>query len=144
MHWGMLMRVDTTLLFVSVESKTPLPADRLGQLPDIRMDFKPDLAAPTPEAEQAQRDSFDPLAHAFIDALQQLFPRRTRAEVACCYQLMLGATLHFLSDVRIERLSRGTARAADPMRQPSLVAFVAAGFRAVLQSAAITTRKAHR
>jgi AcrR family transcriptional regulator len=103
-----------------------------------------DLAAPTPEAEQAQRDSFDPLAHAFIDALQQLFPRRTRAEVACCYQLMLGATLHFLSDVRIERLSRGTARAADPMRQPSLVAFVAAGFRAVLQSAAITTRKAHR
>ncbi|MCW5656540.1 MAG: TetR family transcriptional regulator [Burkholderiaceae bacterium] len=103
-----------------------------------------DLAAPTPESEQAQRDSFDPLAHAFIDALQQLFPRRTRAEVAGCYQFMLGAALHFLSDVRIERLSRGTARAADPARQPALVAFVAAGFRAVLQSAANTTGKAHR
>jgi AcrR family transcriptional regulator len=93
-----------------------------------------DLAAPTPESEQAQRDSFDPLAHAFIDALQQLFPRRTRADVAWCYQFMLGATLQFLSGERIERLSRGAARAADPARQGTLVAFVAAGFRAVLQS----------
>jgi len=94
-----------------------------------------DLAVPTPEAEQAQRDSFDPLAHAFIDALQQLSARRTRADVAWCYQFMLGATLQFLSGTRIERLSRGTARAADPARQGTLVAFVAAGFRAVLGSA---------
>lgn len=91
-----------------------------------------DLAAPTHESERAQRETFDPMAHAFIDALQHLFPRRSRADVAWCYQFMLGAVLHFLSDVRVERLSRGSARAADPARQGMLVAFVAAGFHAVL------------
>ena len=91
-----------------------------------------DLASPTPESEQAQREYFDPMAHAFIDALQRLFPKRTRADVAWCYQFMLGAVLHHLSDVRIERLSGGTATAADPARAPMLVAFVAAGFRGAL------------
>lgn len=91
-----------------------------------------DLAAPTPEADQAQQEFFDPMAHGFIDALQQLFPQRSRADVAWCYQFMLGAVLHFLSDVRIERLSRGTATAADPARKESLIRFVAAGFRGVL------------
>lgn len=103
-----------------------------------------DLAAPTPESEQAQRDTFDPMAHAFIDALQSLFPRRTRADAAWCYQFMLGATLHFLSDARIERLSRGTARAADPARKATLIAFVAAGFRGALGAtmASSSARKA--
>ncbi len=91
-----------------------------------------DLASPTPEAEQAQREFFDPMAHAFIDALQRLFPSRSRADVCWCYQFMLGAVLHHLSDVRVERLSRGTALAADPAREPMLVAFVAAGFRGAL------------
>lgn len=91
-----------------------------------------DLASPTPEAEQAQREFFDPMAHAFIDALQQLFPKHARADVAWCYQFMLGAVLHHLSDVRVEHLSGGTATAADPAREPMLVAFVAAGFRGAL------------
>lgn len=91
-----------------------------------------DLAAPTAESEQAQREFFDPMAHAFIDALQRLFPGRSRADVAWCYQFMLGAVLHFLSDQRIERLSRGSAVAADPARQGTLLAFVAAGFRGAL------------
>lgn len=91
-----------------------------------------DLSAPTPESEQAQREYFDPMAHAFIDALQRLFPKRSRADVAWCYQFMLGATLHFLSDVRIERLSKGTAVPADPARQGMLLAYLAAGFRGAL------------
>ncbi len=49
-HWGMLMRVDTTLLFVSVESKTAIPRDRLGQLQDIRMDFQPKKTASLPDS----------------------------------------------------------------------------------------------
>lgn len=101
-----------------------------------------DLAAPSAESEQAQRETFDPMAHAFIDALQRLFPRRTRADVAWCYQFMLGATLHFLSDVRVERLSRGTARAADPERKATLLAFVAAGFRGVLGAGSAAPAKA--
>lgn len=95
-----------------------------------------DLAAPTPESDQAQQEFFDPMAHDFIDALQRLFPQRSRADVAWCYQFMLGAVLHFLSDVRIERLSRGTAVAADPARKEALIRFVAAGFRAVLDDTA--------
>jgi AcrR family transcriptional regulator len=91
-----------------------------------------ELAAPTPEADRAQREFFDPMAHAFIDGLQTLFAGRTRGDVAWCYQFMLGALLHFMSDVRVERLSRGQNRAADPARKDTLVRFVAAGFVAVL------------
>lgn len=99
-----------------------------------------DLAAPTPEADQAQREFFDPMAHAFIDALQQIFPRHSRADVAWCYQFMLGAVLHFLSDQRIERLSRGGATAADPARLPMLIQFLAAGFRGALGDPVTTPR----
>ena len=91
-----------------------------------------DLAAPTPEAEEAHREFFDPMAHAFIDALMTTAPRATRGQVAWCYQFMLGAVLHFLSDRRVERLSQGENRAADPAAQDKLLTFVAAGFRAVL------------
>lgn len=95
-----------------------------------------DLAAPTPESDRAAREFFDPMAHHFIDAVQSLYPGRSRGEVAWCYQFMLGAVLHFLSDVRVERLSRGENRAADPARKDTLLAFVAAGFRAVLSGVA--------
>lgn len=91
-----------------------------------------DLAAPTPEAEAAHREFFDPMAHAFIDALMTTAPRATRGQVAWCYQFMLGAVLHFLSDRRVERLSQGENRPADPAAQGPLLSFVAAGFRAVL------------
>jgi AcrR family transcriptional regulator len=91
-----------------------------------------DLAAPTPESDAIHRTHFDPMAHAFIDALQHLFATRSRADVAWCYQWLLGATLHFLADKRVQRLSQGTAAPADPAQVPRLVAFVAAGFRAAL------------
>lgn len=100
-----------------------------------------DLASPTPESDQAQREFFDPMAHAFIDALQRLFPDRPRADVAWCYQFMLGALLHFLSDVRVERLSHDTAEAADPARMPMLLAFIAAGFRGTLGAPAGARRR---
>jgi AcrR family transcriptional regulator len=91
-----------------------------------------DLAAPTPEAEEVRREFFDPMAHAFIDALMTTAPRATRGQVAWCYQFMLGAALHFLSDRRVQRLSQGQNQPADPAAQGQLQAFVAAGCRAVL------------
>jgi hypothetical protein len=91
-----------------------------------------DLAAPTPEAEEANREFFDPMANAFIEALMSTAPRATRGQVAWCYQFMLGAVLHFLSDRRVERLSHGENQPADPAAQGHLTTFVAAGFRAVL------------
>ena len=103
-----------------------------------------DLAAPTPEAEEAHREFFDPMAHAFIDALMTTAPRSTRGQVAWCYQFMLGAVLHFLSDRRVERLSQGENRAADPAAQKQLLTFVAAGFRAVLGIPALADARASR
>lgn len=93
-----------------------------------------DLAAPTPEADQLQRRFFDPMAHAFIDALCGLHPKATRGQVAWCYQFMLGALLHFMTDQRVERLSKGENQAADPAAKAQLLAFIGAGFRAVLRN----------
>jgi AcrR family transcriptional regulator len=103
-----------------------------------------DLAAPSPETDEALREFFDPMAHAYLDALQSLYPGRTRGEVAWCYQFMLGALLHFLSDVRVERLSHGENRAADPARKDTLIRFVAAGCRAVLGSDRVAARAGAR
>jgi len=100
-----------------------------------------DLAAPSPEAEQVHREFFDPMAHAFIDALCNLHPSATRGQVAWCYQFMLGALLHFMTDQRVERLSGGENRAADPTAQATLLNFVAAGFRAVLDKPAAAPSK---
>ncbi len=91
-----------------------------------------DLAAPTPEADRAHREFFDPLAHAFIDALMTTVPNASRGEVAWCYQFMLGALLHFLTDRRVERLSNGENRGADPAAKAQLLRFIAGGFHAVL------------
>ena len=91
-----------------------------------------DLAVPTPEADRAQREFFDPMAHAFIDELCALSPGATRGQVAWCYQFMLGALLHFLTDRRVERLSGGENHATDPAAKGLLLNFIAGGFRAVL------------
>ena len=66
------------------------------------------------EADLVLRSYFDPLAHAFIDALHRALPHATRGQVAWGYQFALGALLHHLIDTRVERLSRGENRAADP------------------------------
>lgn len=78
------------------------------------------------------RSYFDPLAQAFIDAFQSLLPHASRAQVAWCYQFMLGALMHHLSDNRIERLSRGEGRVADPAAHPLLIDFIVGGLRAAL------------
>ena len=96
-----------------------------------------DLSRPSaPEVDEVQREYFDPMAHAFIDALARLHPQQSRGQVAWCYQFMLGAVLHFLSDERVARLSHGQNTPADPACQPTLLRFVAAGFQAVLGAAA--------
>lgn len=91
-----------------------------------------DLAAPSPEADQIHREFFDPLAHAFIDALMSVSPGATRGQVAWGYQFMLGALLHFMTDQRVERLSNGENRATDPAARGKLTTFLVAGLRALL------------
>lgn len=82
------------------------------------------------EDEAVIRELFDPLAHAFIDALKTALPQASRGKVAWCYQFALGALLLHVTDTRIERLSLGENRAGDEdSAGPLLVRFVTAGIR---------------
>lgn len=145
--------IDTRLALLKGATQDPTSPDALSRLLDsfisplVALHGSPEgqyyalmaareLAAVTPEADRAQREFFDPMAHAYLDALQLLHPDCSRGQVAWCYQFMLGAVLHFLSDVRVERLSKGENRRADPVAKAVLLRFVEAGFRAVLDGAA--------
>ena len=86
----------------------------------------------TEEADRVLRGYFDPLAHAYIDALHAALPHATRSQVAWAYQFALGALLHHLNDTRVERLSHGENRPADPAVAPMLVDFIVGGLRAAL------------
>ena len=93
------------------------------------------MVQPVDEASEVIRRYFDPMAHAFIDALQAVLPGASRGQVAWCYQFLLGALLNHLSDTRVEDLSRGANRAADPAAAPLLIRFIAGGVRAALGEA---------
>ncbi len=85
------------------------------------------------ETDQVLRKQFDPMAHAFIDALTDALPGSSRVQAAWCYQFALGALVNHMSDTRIERLSRGEARANDPAARAMLLRFVEAGTRAAVR-----------
>ena len=84
------------------------------------------------ETDRVLRAYFDPLAHAFIDALHEIAPHAARGQVAWCYQFALGALLHHLSDGRVERLSRGENKSGDPAAAGLLARFIEGGLRAAL------------
>jgi AcrR family transcriptional regulator len=91
-----------------------------------------ELVYRSPQAEQVLAEHFDPLALAFIPALQSACPGSTHGAAAWAYQFALGALLHHISDKRVERLSLGENRAADPAAAPLLIDFICAGISAVL------------
>ena len=93
----------------------------------------------TPEAAQVLADHFDPMAHAFIDALQAAAPGSTRGAAAWDYQFAVGALLPHISDERVERLSRNENTAAEAAAAPLLVDFIRSGIAAVLVPAAAAT-----
>ena len=99
-----------------------------------------ELFHPNRETDRVLRSYFDPLAHAFIDALQRALPHASRGDIAWCYQFSLGALLHHLSDSRVERLSNGQCRAGDPDAAHRLVAFIVGGIRAALPATAVARR----
>jgi len=86
------------------------------------------------ETDRVLRAYFDPMAHAFIDALNHALPHATRGQVAWCYQFALGALLHHLSDTRVERLSKGESKQGDPAAAALLTHFIVGGLRAALTS----------
>lgn len=93
-----------------------------------------ELAYAADQADQVLRDFFDPLAHAFIDALHAARPQVPRAQTAWAYQFALGALLHHISDRRVQRLSHGVNTPNDQAAASLLVTFITAGLEAALQS----------
>ena len=91
------------------------------------------------ETDRVLRAYFDPMAHAFINALHARLPHTTRGQVAWCYQFALGALLHHLSDERITRLSKGQCSPRDPAGATMLVDFIVGGIRAALPAASIAS-----
>ena len=89
-----------------------------------------------PEADTVLRDYFDPLAHAFIDALNLALPHATRGQVAWGYQFALGALLHHISDFRMKRLSNGESIQGAPAAAALLTRFIVGGLRAAFPVAA--------
>lgn len=87
-----------------------------------------------PETDRVLRAYFDPLAHAFIDALALALPQATRGQVAWGYQFALGALLHHISDTRISRLSRGASKRGSAESARLLIDFIVGGLRAALQT----------
>lgn len=84
----------------------------------------------SPEDDAPIRELFDPLAHAFIDALTAALPGTPRATMAWCYQFALGVLMHHLVDVRIERLSKGENRFGEfSSHAEFMTRFIAAGIR---------------
>lgn len=95
------------------------------------------------EDEKVIQELFDPLAHAFIDAMASVQSHVSRGTIAWCYQFALGALLHHVTDRRIERLSRGENRRDDfELSQPLLVKFIVSGIRGVCGPATATAAKA--
>ena len=94
-----------------------------------------ELGYASPEADRVLRRHFDPLAHAFITALQGALPHATHGDIAWTYQFALGALLHHMSDNRVQRLSHGANTPNDPASHPMLVRFIEAGIRAAVPGA---------
>jgi AcrR family transcriptional regulator len=92
------------------------------------------------ESDRVLRDFFDPLAHAFIDALNVALPHATRGQVAWGYQFALGAMLHHISDARIARLSNGQSVPSDPAAATLLTRFIVGGLRAALPAPKAPTK----
>lgn len=146
-HWS--HTIEERLAALDAASQDPDDPQTLPRIveafvaPVIRMRSSPEgqfyaqlvgreLAYHGEESDRVLREFFDPLAHRFIDALHHALPRASRAEAAWGYQFALGALLHHLVDVRVERLSLNINRANDPAAAERLVRFIVGGLRAAL------------
>lgn len=147
-HWK--HTIDERLALLAEVRRMPRDAHTLERVvrafaePVIRMRASPEgeyyallvareLAYRTTEADRVLSHYFDPMAHAFIDALLEACPGCGRGDAAWAYQFALGALIHHMSDRRVERLSLGANTPGNPAALPHLVAFITAGIRAVLK-----------
>ena len=94
-----------------------------------------ELAYRTPDTDRVLAEMFDPMAHAFIDALHQLRPRWPRARAAWAYQFPGGALLPLRGHPRVRPLPRAKMPPPAGAAGPLLMVFTPAGIDAVLPAA---------
>lgn len=98
-----------------------------------------------PVSDGILREFFDPMAHAFIHALRDTLaheqPEVTLGQVAWCYQFALGALVHHINDIRVQRLSAGANRPNDPAAARLLADFIVHGIRGVVQPPATKPKR---
>ncbi|WP_409076753.1 hypothetical protein [Paraburkholderia sp. BL23I1N1] len=85
---------------------------------------------------------YDPLANAFVDAMQRALPECSRDQIIWEYEYALGALLMTIADRRVERLSRHGAKSGDPSQGGPLIDFLSAGFVAMNRRRAASDRRA--
>jgi AcrR family transcriptional regulator len=149
-HWNQTREERLLALRQAANSPTdPLTLQRIIQafvLPVLRLRASPEgeyyallvarqLSSNIEEVDTILREYFDPLAHAFIDALQSVFPGSTRGQIAWCYQFALGALLHHISDERVIELSHGECRLGSTDTADRLVRFIVGGMHVALEEA---------
>jgi AcrR family transcriptional regulator len=86
----------------------------------------------TQEADRVLREFFDPMAHAFIDAIEHSFAGIKRTDAAWAYQFAVGALLHNISDTRVTRLARSLVPLEAEQGQQMLIDFIEHGISACL------------
>lgn len=86
---------------------------------------------PGPEATEIIGRFYDPLVHAFLEAMSVALPDCPADKLLWAYEYAVGALLMYVADKRIERLSNGRATAGDPARFDDFVRFVTAGLTAM-------------
>ncbi len=83
---------------------------------------------PGPEATEIIERFYDPLARVFVAAMERALPGVARDRIIWAYEYAVGALLMYVGDKRIERLTQGRARSADPALCDDFVRFISAGF----------------
>lgn len=91
-----------------------------------------------PETTRVLESTFDPMAHAFIDALHQLRSHWPRSRCAWAYQFATGALVLHMIDIRVQRLSFAANEPNDPSAAPLLIDFITNGIEAVIPAKSTT------
>jgi len=143
-HWSPTIEERLTGLQLAVDAGGPDLLRHIGEAfvqPVLRMRASAEgefyallvareLSYASPEADRVLRKHFDPMAHAYIAALQSALPHLGIGGAAWAYQFALGALLHHMSDQRVQRLSHGANTPNDVASHPMLVRFIEGGIRA--------------
>ena len=131
-----LQRIVEAFVGPVMQLRASAEGEYYAQLVSHGLSSQPEIADPV------LKEFFDPLARAFIAALQETLrheaPTVTRGQVAWCYQFALGSLLHHIYDRRVTRLSGGDAVANDPAAATLLVNFITHGIRGVVAPQAAT------